>query len=662
MIKLLLFLLAIYLSASMPSASADDGDVDVDVDIDAVVLSSYHVSTNVNSRLMNSTIAMVFDNSENCGSIYGITLQLPRNARVTDLIMDLSDGCQLESQIKNLGDAVNDFEEFSSDGKAAAILTAWDMSNYELKVSIPPNGTTNVLLQYQELLSQKLDRVSFQVPMFPGIAVDDLKVDISVEEPNTEILEFETELQDETIESILGIKKASMHYEKRGVTIETSLPKLLQAHFRPGPMPDSSLFLSDGECFTHVFNPTKFLADAGSMARKIVFVIDVSGSMSGRKLSDVKLSFVVMIDTLDERDILIIQPFSRKGTNDLWGPNMATPKNKVKAQNYVQNLDSGGGTELEQAFLDGIGNVIDAPETVAPILVIMTDGQGNNDSRDTARNVRNRNRFGKVKIFSLAFGEYADIDLLLGIAIQNGGRAVRIYEGFGDATNQMETFYKQELGSILMSDVSMSYDFGEVRVSDSTVQQFPVMAAGSEIVVRGRMDSSTATVNASRSLMSVVSANSAAGPQQWSIDHVVIPENSASDCRQSFAQARIVELLDYRDAHRSIGDELFGTAVSRSTNIAQISYEEEARKIALDAHLVWPGLTALVTVENTNCQQNSSEVCYSGSGTNNNLDNNQYEDGNYGPSSYSGTGRCWSNCFDSISLVLIVLSSLVLAF
>jgi len=695
---LLVLVLVSCLAASMSSASADN-----DVDAATVVLSSYHVSTNVNSRLMNSNIAMVFENSEDCSSVYSITLQLPRSARVTDLIMDLSDGCQLESQVKNLDDAVGDFEEFSSEGKAAAILTAWDMSNYELKVSIPSYGTTNVLLKYQELLFQKLDRVSFQVPMFPGIAVDDLKVDISVEEPNTGMIEFQTEqFQDAKIETPIlnNNKTASMHYEKRGVTNETSLPTLLQAHFRPGPPPENGLFLSDGECFTHIFNPTTFLTGVGSMARKIVFVVDVSGSMNGRKLSDVKASFVVMIDTLNERDTLIIQSFSNEGTESLWGPEIATPESKDKAKNYVKNLITIGGTNLNQAFLDGIANVYDVPETVASILVIMTDGKGDNSARDTARNVRNRNVAGKVKIFSLAFGDDADIDLLLGIAVQNGGRAVRIYEGFGDAANQMEKFYKQELGSILMSDVSVSYDFGEVGgVSDSTVPRFPVMAAGSEIVVRGRMDiSSTAAVTASRSLKSVVSANSVAGPQQWPIDLVVIPENSASDCRQSFAQARIVELLDYRDANRSIGNELFGTTVvSLSTNIAASSFEEEARTIALDAHLVWPGLTALVTVENTNCQQNNSEVCYSGNGYDRySGDNQNDEDTSYAmnapkykvdpPNSYadkapssgnsnplddgfytqdrsrSGASRGWRDCLDSISLVLIVLTSMVLAF
>ena len=78
----------------------DDNNTTSSSSSSVVVLSSFHVSTHVNSRLMNTKINMVFENTANCSSIHTITLQLPKNARVVDLVMDLSDGCQLESEGK----------------------------------------------------------------------------------------------------------------------------------------------------------------------------------------------------------------------------------------------------------------------------------------------------------------------------------------------------------------------------------------------------------------------------------------------------------------------------------------------------------------------------------------------------------------------------------
>ncbi len=609
--KTLIAAAASFLLMSLPTSWADDNAVD-----NAIVLSSYHVTTDVNSRLAITSIDMVFENYEDCTSAYSMTIQLPMNARVTELVMDLSDGCQMDSQVKDLDDAVEDFEEFLGEGKAAAILTAWDMSNYDLQVSIPPNGSTSVSLKYQELLVQKLDLVSFQVPMFPGMTVDNLMVDISVEDPNL-VDGFETDLQDQSVITSLDGGRASMHYEARQVTEATNLPTLFRANFQPGHPPEEGLFLTNGECFTHIFNPTQFLSGVGYMARRIVFVIDVSGSMGGQKLEDVKASFVLMIDTLEERDTLILQTFSNEGTESRWGPKPATAQNKRDAENFVKALGTIGGTNLNDAFVDGIANARDAPETVAPVVVIMTDGMGTKPANEVARNVRESNEGQKVKIFSLAFGRNADMDLLLGIAIQNGGRAVRIYEGFGDAADQMELFYKQELGSILMSDINISYDFGDATISDSTTSNFPILAAGSEIVVRGKMDATGIVDAASRSLKSVVSAKSANGPFELPVDYTILPSDDVNnDCSQSFAQARIVELLEYRDAAQYIGDEFFvGTAMTRTSNLNASNFEEEARKVALDAGLVWPGLTALVTVESSNCQQNVTEVCFNGAGS-----------------------------------------------
>lgn len=581
------------------------------------VLSSYHVSTHVDSRLATTSIDMIFENpNEDCSDARSLTLQLPRNARLTDLVMDLSDGCVLNSTVKSLDDAVEDFESLAGEGKAAALLTAWDAANYNLRVSIPPNGTTSVLLKYQELLARKLDRVDFQVPLFPGTSVRRLEMDVFVEDGYSGMLDFGAEdltlvtgeEYGEGIKTLYGASTSTAHYVGSEVPSDSSLPALLQVYFRPGPLPDEGLMLADGECFTHLFNPSAFLSDAGSMARKIVFVVDVSGSMSGRKLDDAKASFASMIDTLDERDTLIVQSFSDQGTEKLWGPSPATAANKAGAKEFVMALDTIGGTNLNQAFLDGVANVYNVPEEVAPVLVILTDGQGNIGPQVTARSVLKANEGGKVKIFSLAFGFDADMDLLLAIAIQNGGRAVRIYEGYGDAVSQMELFYKQELGTIMLSDIDVSYDFGDISVSEATVSRFPVLASGSEIIVRGKVDSPLSSTD--RLLKSTVVAKSAIGPKEWSSEYPIIRDSAmVSDCRSSFAQARIVELLDYRDAERALGDELFG-----ATSVDGPSFEDQAREIALDAHLVWPGLTAIVTLENTSCQRNTYDVCSSSEG------------------------------------------------
>eukprot|EP00526_Cylindrotheca_closterium_P006658 CAMPEP_0113615804 /NCGR_PEP_ID=MMETSP0017_2-20120614/7900_1 /TAXON_ID=2856 /ORGANISM="Cylindrotheca closterium" /LENGTH=751 /DNA_ID=CAMNT_0000525073 /DNA_START=183 /DNA_END=2438 /DNA_ORIENTATION=- /assembly_acc=CAM_ASM_000147 len=707
-----------------------------------VDLTHYHVTTDVQSRLLKTTIDMTFrrrdDNTTTtnttaqlCGPvIHTMTLQLPRLARVQSLEMDLSNDCTLDSQVQGLEQAKDTFENMASEGKSAAILTAWDMSNYKLQIVIPPppaNSTameqepTKVKLTYTELLVQKNHQVSFQLPVNPGMAVSDsLEVDFTVQDENAGILElnlkdaaedtgnFRRKLSNHQLAfdvTLANPKRAIAHFQESNLTEDSSLPRLVRGFFRPAPLPEAGVLTiplleeetKEEVCLTHVFNPSDFLATAGSLPKNMVFVIDISGSMSGDRLENAKVAFASMVSLLqDNTDAFAVQTFSSLGTETLWGPAVANPSTKQEATSFVQSLHTTGSTNLHDAYLDGIKHAksmasdIDSSSAAVPILVVLSDGEaseGITNRAAIAKNVREANTEGQVKIFSLAFGSSADVDLLTGIALQNGGKVLQIFEGFDDTVQQMEDFYQQELEQIVLSDIGISFflseDDGSVGVAsanaatadassllplsmlDATTSRFPVLADGSELVIRGKVSRSDLPTDSSF-LQASISALSAVGNQDWLHQYdLPLPDldNGSSsainanpplivnDCEQAFAHARIEELLDYRNAARALGDDLTTSTSSTST------FEEQARKMAIDAQLVWPGLTALVTVENPACQQllpqaeqesegNDSPVCYSG----------ESGSGGYGGDFVDGfasggpSSRGYSNYGDSSSL------------
>jgi uncharacterized protein YegL len=592
----------------------------------SAILSTYHVTTNIHSRFEETYIAMAFNNShQNCSEVLDMSLSLPLGARVTELTLTLSDGCVLTSAVKNLNEAIQDFEEQVGQGRPAALLTAWDMTNYQLRVSVPALGYTRVGLHYQEILWRKLHKIPFQVPFFPGLDVEHLIVDIAVEESNTGIADFHLEdLELSTsygglfLDIKAGTNITTAHYEGFLVPQDASLPGLLQAYYDAGPLPEEGLLISEGGCVTHLFNPSEFLASAGSMARNIVFVIDVSGSMDGQKLEDAKAAFTVMIQTLQEQDTVRIHSFSNSGTEDAWGPEFATATSKTSAVSFVNSLRTIGSTNLNDAYLNGISQVYQSEETVVPILVILSDGQattGETSPPSIARNVRLANEGRRVKIFSLAFGLGADLDLLLGISIQNGGIARQIFEGFEDAVTQMETFFLAELGSVLLSDINIHFVAEDgLELLDSTQLEYPVLADGSDIVIYGKFNQPPSSISRNGNavatrLQVITSAVSSLGPQSWTMESEIEQESSStpafSECRQSFAHARIVELLALRDAERVLGDELFIDSIYDQS----VSFEDLATELALKAGLVWPGLTAMVTIESDTCGEDSNVVC-----------------------------------------------------
>lgn len=619
------------------------------------MLSLYNVTTVVHTRLAETFLSMEFENNDNCSKLFAFTLALPRTARLTHLEMDLDNGCALASTVKGLEEAQDDFQRQVDLGKPAAIVTAYDLQNYQLQVSLPPVGSTLVVLRYEELLWQRLYRVQFQVPLYPGIAVKELFLSIVVRDPTSPVKNLQVEGLESSIRKLVrrrGLQQqkddtsdlTSLHFHEVEVAEGSGVPRLVTASFEPGALPDEGILLSSRDCFTHLFNPTTFLSAIGPMPKKIVFVIDVSGSMSGAKINDAKSAFGTMIQTLDDQDTVTVQTFSSQGTKALWGPRMATTSAKKSAVGFVTALSTGGSTNLREAYVDGIDRVYETEEGQVSVLVILTDGIGNTGPRATAQEIREINYNGKVKIYGFAFGDDADMDLLLGISIQNGGRTVRIYEGYGDAASQMERFYRQELGTVFLTDIHLSYGSDTHSVKEATLSDVPLLAGGSEVVVRGKWDIPTVEsfsarqAGSSSMIRAVVDANSASGPVTWSKEFTVELEEpqigvaAARECHQSYAQARIIQLLEYRDAERALGSDLLD-GLSEYLPVDS-DFKQLARNLALDAGLVWPGLTALVTVESESCET-SYDVCYDGEGTSygGDLSFNMGDDENIAPNS-----------------------------
>ena len=127
-------------------------------------ITSYQVQTRIQTRFAKSTIKIDFVNDERtCSVQYGMTIQLPFTARVTNLDMKLSDGCELSSNVEEEELAQYIYDESASSGKPAALLQAWDAANYGLDISIPPSGTTHVEIQYEELLKRRNGAIDLEI-------------------------------------------------------------------------------------------------------------------------------------------------------------------------------------------------------------------------------------------------------------------------------------------------------------------------------------------------------------------------------------------------------------------------------------------------------------------------------------------------------------------
>jgi Ca-activated chloride channel family protein len=163
----------------------------------------------------------------------------------------------------------------------------------------------------------------------------------------------------------------------------------------------------------------------------IVLVLDTSGSMEGEKIKNAIESSVNFVKRLDKEDEIYAYNFSGVGVHDVGGGRSADV-----SETLVKTLDglfASGGTPLYDAVCQSVQKVnqLQAEDEANGErrlygIVLLSDGQ------DTASSISQNQMFNclpsgenvsGVKIFTIAYGEDADADLMLRIANRTNGKS-----------------------------------------------------------------------------------------------------------------------------------------------------------------------------------------------------------------------------------------------
>ena len=416
-----------------------------------------------------------------------------------------------------------------------------------------------------------------------------------------------------------------------------SLPKIIRGTYSPGELPDNGLLYTDGRCFEHFFHPSSL----DPMPRNFVFLIDTSDSMDhDSKLVNAKEALNLFIDSLKPEDNFRIQSFGGKGTENLWGSGPGTAEEKEDAKQFVNDLyPSSWSTNLHEAYLEGLlrakhdAEVSD--DNVATILVMLADGwasRGETNRTKIAEHVFSLNEEGTVKIFNLGFEGYADMELLDAIALMNGGVSAPIREGHDGFARQITNFLESEIGSVLMSDVSVEYFVGlnKEAAYGETQTRFPVLADGYEVVVRGLIEE----IDDDSTLDATTSAYTMDGIKDWKLTSLISKDDAArsSLCFQSYAHDRITQLMRLYDVSGFLGNELIKKLITLKKACEEEDFSKcikaEALDLALEASIVTKGLTAMVTVDSEKCMKHDddAEVCLDGTTPDGTPDRDYYYD------------------------------------
>ena len=240
-------------------------------------------------------------------------------------------------------------------------------------------------------------------------------------------------------------------------------------------------------------------ADVASarLPRDVTFVMDVSGSMSGRKMEQAKAAGRHLLRSLNRKDRFRLIDFSTDVRTFRDGYSFATEENVREAERYLERLEANGSTNISGALEEALRTADRKLETQdrgpqsddrLSLVLFMTDGAATVGLREPAAIAAQAARMRRdTRIFSFGIGSDVNVGLIEQLALEGRGTPhfVRPEEDVERAVGLVATQLRQPL----LTDVRISID-GNIRLSRMYPQSPIDVFAGEDLVLLARYEGS----------------------------------------------------------------------------------------------------------------------------------------------------------------------------
>ena len=216
--------------------------------------------------------------------------------------------------------------------------------------------------------------------------------------------------------------------------------------------------------------------------KELVFVADVSSSMEGVRMQQLKEALHAFVDSLAAEDKFTIITF---GTNVVQFRDslvLATPEMKSEAGHFIDRLVAIGLTNIEAALREAVGKQYTS--NVKSAIVFLTDGEptwGETNTDSILTHIARENA-NDVRIFPVGIGDDLEVTLLEQIAQQTGGTLTLVTSSDSIAL-AIRTLVKHLFSPAL---VNATLDYGQLFPLDIYPPSLPTAFGGEQIIQTGR--------------------------------------------------------------------------------------------------------------------------------------------------------------------------------
>jgi Ca-activated chloride channel family protein len=222
---------------------------------------------------------------------------------------------------------------------------------------------------------------------------------------------------------------------------------------------------------------------AKPIKKNVVFVADISSSMGGTRIDQLKKSLTAMVNMLSPGDMFNIVAFST--TIQTFNATMvqAAMANKTAAIAFINQLTDMGLTDMEDALKTALKAEWD--DTSANAIVFLTDGNPTWPLQTSVSRVIDTvkaNNGKQISIFTFGIGSEPDSGFLKRLSIENNGFPTLI--AADDSISAIMNSFMHKISYPLIKNSSL--DYGSLTTSEVLPNPIPNLYAGTQLTVLGR--------------------------------------------------------------------------------------------------------------------------------------------------------------------------------
>ena len=393
---------------------------------------------------------------------------LPYDGAIDKLTL-LVDGKEFPGKLMPAKEARSVYEAIVRSNKDPALLEWMGSGLFQTSVfPVPPGAERKVVLNYNQLLRKDRGLTDFLFPLstakYTSHAVEKVEFQIAIES---------------------GIDIKNVYSPTHTVDIKRSDAKhALVTYSRTNEVPTSDFRLmfdvdkgavgasvisykpKDGEdgYFLLLASPQVKAADAERPKKTVMFVVDRSGSMSGKKIEQAKSALKFVLNNLREGDMFNIVAYD--GNVESFKPELERYNGETRkaAIGYVEGLYPGGGTNIHGALTTALAQLKD--NSRPNYVLFLTDGLPTIGVTNEVQIAAGAKEANKVRARVLSFGVGYDVNSRLLDRIARDGFGLSEYARPDEDIEAHVSTVFANISAPVLTDVAVNFELDGLKTED----------------------------------------------------------------------------------------------------------------------------------------------------------------------------------------------------